>query len=131
MSTVRTVGPVGPINEKTYLSQSLLSKGLAAKAGTVDGSSTAVTGAGQRALGIVSNDVTVIGNPAPIVRHGDTVGIAGAAIANDNYLKVNATGQLVPVAGGAGSGEEVVGRAQSTANALGDEICVFVNPFVL
>jgi hypothetical protein len=124
----RTIGPVGPYIQKTYGSESLMTRGYAVTSGVADGNATAITAAGQRAVGILKEDVLVIGAPASVTRVGDEVGIAGAAIPYGSYVKADALGRLVPIAGTAG--EEVIGRAESTAAALGDEVLVFVLPSV-
>ena len=124
----RTVAPCGPTNQKTYPAETLMTRGYAVAKGLADGNATAVTTAGQRAVGIVAESVTVVGGGASVVRHGDTPAIAGGAVAYGDYVKADAVGRLVTIAGTAG--EEVVGRAESTATGLGDEFLVFVMPHV-
>jgi hypothetical protein len=125
---MRTVGTVGPINEKTYPAESILTGGYAVGRGVKDGNCTAVTAAGQRCVGIVSTDVAQAGYAAPVVRMGDTLAVAGGPIAYLDYLKTDAVGRLVTIAGTAG--EEIVARAESSATALGDSLVVFVMPSV-
>ena len=125
---MRTVGPVSIINEKTYGAESLITLGYAVQHGVADGNATAITAAGQRALGIASLDITSLALTAalPVVRFGDARAIAGAAVPYGAYVIADAVGRLVPAAGVAG--EEIVGRAESTASGLGDEFLVFVHP---
>lgn len=124
---MRTVGPVGITNPKTYGAESGLTRGYAAQKGVKDGNVTAVTGAGQRAFGIVAETVSS-GEAATVVRFGDALAIAGGTVAYGDYVKVDATGKLVTIAGTAG--EEIVGRAESAAAASGNEFIVFVLPSV-
>jgi hypothetical protein len=75
--------------------------------------------------------VDAAGYAIPVTRIGDGVAIAGAAIPFGTYVKVDAVGRPVPVVGTVGGGEQIVGRAESTASALGDEVVIFVLPSVL
>lgn len=124
----RSIGPVAPNSPKTYGSESLMTRGYAVASGLLDGNATAIITAGQRALGILEEDVLAVGRGAKVNRFGDSVGIAGAPVPYGSYVKADAAGRLVPIAGTAG--EEVVGRAESTASGLGDEVLVFVLPSV-
>ena len=121
---MRTVGPVGAINEKTYTSESLITLGYVVMAGVADGNCTAMTALGQPMLGIASDAAPSAGYATPIVRMGDARAIAGAAIPYGALVKGNAAGQLIPCA----AGDASVGRAESTASGVGDEFLVFVFP---
>lgn len=130
MSQTRTIAPViGP--DKTYIPATAVQRGYGVTiAGVSLGSCAAINAAGQRGVGICSAD-TAAGTPVVVGRFGDQVAFAGAAFQPGVYLKFDAAGRVVAVAGGAGSGEEVIGRAESSSTALGDEVVVFVSPFVL
>lgn len=80
--------------------------------------------AGEYIFGVALSDVTA-GNQAAYVKLGIAPAIAGAAIAAvGTELAVNAAGRFVA----ATSGNEVVGRSESTAAADGDAFSIFVYP---
>lgn len=125
----RTVGPQGHTNTKTYTAEGAgLTRGLCMKAGANVGGVNLQTAAGGQVIGILAESTIAIGDPAAVVRDGDTPAIAGAAIAYGAYVKSDAAGRVIPITGTAG--EQVVGRAESATAALGDELIVFVKPFV-
>ena len=130
-----TIGPVfGP--SKSYNAEAAIFNGAAVVAGATPSGVLQASAAGVRCIGIATLPVNygpsaVAGNPVAVTRQGDAFAIAGGPVLHGQYLKVNAAGQLVPVTGTAGGGEEVLGRAESDAIAPGDEIVVFVSPFVL
>ena len=121
---MRTVGPVGPVSEKTYAADSALTLGYVVTSGAADAHATAITALGQVPLGIVSQGVVNVGDPAPVVRLGDARAIAGAAVANGVLVKADASGRLIPAV----AGDLTIGRAESTASGFGDEFLVFVFP---
>ena len=125
----RTVGPQGLSTAKTYTAEgAALVRGFCMKSGANVGGINVQTAVGAQCVGVLAENTINIGDPASVVRFGDTVGIAGAAIPYESYVKSDASGRLIPITGT--PGEQVVGRAESAAAALGDEIVVFVLPFV-
>ncbi len=89
--------------------------------------------AGARVLGVSQYDVPTThqgtGRTVAGVRLlGISRGIAGAAIAVDASVAVNASGRFVTAAGAAGTTVEVVGRALTAASANGDHFDLFLTP---
>lgn len=125
----RSIGPVSGTT-KTYIPENGVTAGYAVAVGTAQGACRPVNAVGQRCIGI-SDQTVVAGNPARITRSGDAVAFAGGAVTHGQYVKADATGRMIAVTGTPGSGEEVVGRAESDSTAAGDELVVFVSPFVL
>ena len=124
---MRTIGCVGIINPKTYMSESLLTFGYGAAKGALDGNCTAITAAGQRGIGIVAADVTAVGASSNITRFGDALAIAGGPISNGDYVKFDAVGRVVT---STAASDEIIGRAESTAVNVGDQLIVFVMPSI-
>ena len=127
---LRKVGPVGPVNIKTYLAESAVTRGYGVKAGTNESGATAVATAGAQGIGIAA-ETTASGDALAVIRHGDAFAIAGAAANPGTYAKFNATGQAIAVTRTAGGAEEVIGRFESKPAAAGDECIIFVDPFTL
>ena len=127
---LRRVGPVGFQNLKTYNAEAALSRGYGVKIGANEGGCLPLLTAGGRGIGIATEDCAA-GGAASISRLGDTVAIAGSAATQGMYAKFNAAGQVIPVTGTAGGGEEVIGRFESNPTAAGDECIIFVQPFIL
>lgn len=128
---LRKVGPVGYQNLKTYATEAAVSRGCGVKVGVAEGNATALLTAGGRGIGIAAEDQLTVGGALSVVRQGDTVAIAGSAATQGQYAKFNAAGQVIPVTGTAGDGEEVIGRFESNPTQAGDECIVFVDPFIL
>jgi hypothetical protein len=128
---LRKVGPIGFQNLKTYPAEAQILRGYGVKAGAAEGNCAPVAAAGARGIGIAAETVANIGDPASVVRHGDTVAIAGSAATAGQYAKFNAAGQVIPVTGTAGGGEEIIGRFESNPTQAGDECVVFVSPSIL
>ena len=124
---MRTIGCVGITNSKTYMSESLLTFGYGAAKGVLDGNCTAITAAGQRGLGIVAADVASVGASSNITRLGDALAIAGGPISTGDYVKFDAVGRVVT---STAAGDEIIGRAESTAVNVGDQLIVFVMPSI-
>lgn len=120
-------GAIGNNRIRPYAGPAGTAYGLAVKQGASDGAVILPTGAGQKCLGIVfESDLTNSGILA-IARSGETVAIAGAAIAADDYLIANAAGQLVTSTTAA---DFVLARAITSAAALGDEVLVEICQFI-
>ena len=128
---LRKVGPVGFQNLKTYPVEAAISRGYGVKVGAAEGNCLPVLAAGGRGIGIATEDQLVVGGALSVCRGGDTVAIAGSAASQGQYAKFNAAGQVIPSAGVAGSGEEIIGRFESNPTALLDECIIFVQPFIL
>lgn len=128
---LRNIGPVGPVNAKTYPTEAAVSRGYGVKVGAAEGNATAVAAAGAQGIGIALEDQLVVGGPLAVARHGDTVAIAGSAATQGEYAKFNAAGQVIPVVRGATTTEEVIGRFESNPTQAGDECIIFVDPFTL
>ncbi len=127
---LRKVGPQGHSSVKTYPAESAIIRGHGVKPGTAEGNCTAVTVAGEAGIGIASESYAQ-GDNGAIVRLGDAVAIAGAAGTQGQLVKFDATGRVIPVAKGAGTSENVIGRLESSPTSADDECIVFVQPFIL
>lgn len=80
----------------------------------------ALAGANARALGVLQNKPT-LGLAAEILTEGQTRVVAGGVFAIGDYVKTDANGRAVQVAGeAAGVIVELVGIALEAAAALGD-----------
>lgn len=128
---LRKVGPVGPVNIKSYSADAAVTRGYGVKVGAADGGAAQVAAAGAAGIGIAAEDQLVAGSALAVVRFGDMVAIAGSAATQGQLAKFNAAGQVIPVVRGAASTEEVIGRFESSPTALLDECIIFVNPFTL
>jgi hypothetical protein len=107
-------------------------RGLALVQGGTGDNYLAVSSTANVACRGIQEEATVAaGDPLACVEFGDAIAIAGAAIAASQYVKTNNVGQLIPVTGTAGGGENIVGYAKSSASAAGDEFVLFVLPSVL
>lgn len=87
-------------------------------------------GAGVQIIGVQEEASVNAGDPIACVELGDCVAIAGGAINAGQYVKVTATGQFIAITGTAGDGEQIAGRAKSSAAAAGDEFVLLVLPSV-
>jgi hypothetical protein len=106
-------------------------RGLAlVQGGSGDNYLATAAAAGAQCIGVQSEASAYAGDPITCVELGEAIAIAGAAVNAGQYVKTNAAGQLIPVTGTAGDGEQIVGRAKSSAEAAGDEFVVFVLPSV-
>jgi hypothetical protein len=106
-------------------------RGLAlVQGGSGDNYLATAAAAGVQCIGIQDEAAVSAGDPITCIELGDAVAIAGAAITAGQYLKATAAGQLIPITGTAGDGENIVARAKSSATAAGDELVVFVLPSV-
>lgn len=107
---------------KAYTLESALLKGRACKTGTVTGAVTAVTGAGDKVKGF-SIDDGAIGENRGIAEEGGHIMVeAGAAVAADVDLMIDASGRVVLWAAGAGTNVDKVGKSLEAATAAGDYI---------
>lgn len=106
-------------------------RGLAVvQGGSGDNYAATAASANVVCLGIQNEASVAAGDPISVTELGDAIAIAGAAITAGAYVKCTATGQLIPITGTAGDGENIVGRAKSSASAQGDEFMIFVLPSV-
>ncbi len=128
---LRKVAPVGPQNTKTYPVEAPVLRGYGVAAGAAEGNCTPVVAAGGRGIGLATEAQPTVGGALGVCRFGDCVAIAGAPATMGQYAKFNAAGQVIPVTGTAGDGEEVIGRFESSPIEAGDECIVYVSPFVL
>lgn len=80
----------------------------------------AIPAAGGRTLGVARVNAAV-GDVTPVDVDGTTAGEAGAAIAIDQALEVDAQGRFIPKASGV-----TVGRALSAATAAGQMVEVLL-----
>lgn len=113
---------------KGYIAQSVVSRFHFVKGGTLDETVTAVTGATDSVIGVAQQDVVAgdVNKQAIEVRsQGISKCIAGAAIAKDVGVNINAAGRVV-TQGAAGT--RVVGVARTAAAANGDWIDVELIP---
>jgi len=132
--TLRVMGPVGIPQIRTRVAETAaIMPGLLVAQGVADNGAKLITVANTRAIG-VAGDVPVagtsVGDAFPVVQDGETVAIAGAAITAGQYVKADATSRCIPAVGAAGTGEEIIGRAQSSAVLAGDEFILDVIPSV-
>jgi hypothetical protein len=128
------MGPVGIPAIRTRVAETAaILRGLAVAQGAADNGGRLVTVLNTRVVGI-AGDVPVagtnVGDAFPVVQDGETVAIAGAVIAAGQYVKADATSRFIPAVGASGTGEEIAGRAQSSAAVIGDEFIIDVAPFV-
>lgn len=106
-------------------------RGLAlVQGGTGDNYLATASGANVACRGVQEEASTLAGDPIACVELGEAIAIAGAAVAASQYVKCNASGQLIPITGTAGDGENIVGYAKSSASSAGDEFVIFVLPSV-
>jgi|ERR1039457_4839206 len=132
--TMRVMGPVGIPAIRTRVAETAgILRGYAVAQGVADNGGKLITVLNTRVIG-VAGDVplagTSVGDPFPVVEDGETVAIAGAVITAGQYVKADATSRFIPAVGAAGTGEEIAGRAQSSAAVVGDEFIIDVAPSV-
>jgi hypothetical protein len=121
------VGPIGTPRTRAYNGPAGTSYGLAVKQGGADNAVILPTGSGQRCIGIVQETDVAQSGLLNIVWEGETIAIAGAAIAADQDLIANAAGQLIPSVTDL---DPVLARAVTSAAALGDEVVVQLTRFI-
>jgi hypothetical protein len=131
---MRVMGAVGIPAIRTREAESAgILRGYAVAQGVADNGAKLVTVLNTRVIG-VAGDVPVVGTSVgdafPVVQDGETVAIAGAVIAAGQYVKADATSRFIPAVGAAGTGEEIAGRAQSSAAVAGDEFIIDFAPSV-
>jgi len=79
----------------------------------------------ERVLGVLTNKPNAAGKSAEVQVAGVAKAMAGAAIARGDFVKVDATGRLIPqTAEAAGVQVYVVGQALEAAAAAGDLVAV-------
>jgi hypothetical protein len=121
-------GTAGQQISRSLIADVDLAAGLAVIAGAAINSVKLPTAANQRALGVVAVDAKA-GQPVTLVRVGEVIAVADAAIARGDLVMINAaTGKLAPVGAVAGTNYHVVGEAQEAAAAQNDEFLLFVVP---
>lgn len=118
-------GPVGSTSSRTYTGPAGLAGGIAVKQGAADRTIVAVTGSGQRCLGMTQEADLVGDGVYSIVMFGETSGTSGVALACDIDVIVDANGCLIP---STAQGDNVFGRTRTSCAEAGDEVIVFVNP---
>jgi hypothetical protein len=121
------VGAIGNTRTRPYTGPAGLGYGLAVKQGATDGAVILPTGSGQRCIGIISESDLLNKGEYNVVWEGETIAIAGAAIAADQDLIANAAGQLIPSVTDL---DPVLARAVTSAAALGDEVLVQICRFI-
>lgn len=116
----------------TYLAQGAAQgRGLAlVQGGSGDNYLATASVANSIVAGVQAEASTSAGDPIAVVQLGDAIAIAGAAVAAGQYVKTNAAGQFIPITGTAGDGENIAGRAKSSATNAGDEFVLFILPSV-
>ncbi len=128
MAAVATTGVCGQSHSRTYQATAANQlRGLALVQGADDAHLSTAAAANAQALGVQAESTLYAGDPISAVLWGETTAIAGAAITAGQYVITNAAGQFVP---STAIGDNVVGRAISSAAVLGDEFVIFVNPFI-
>lgn len=122
-----TMGPVSTITHKrTYRAEGGgLTRGYGVIAGTADDQVKAATPAAARCVGVVSETTANAGDATNVVLFGETIAIAGAAIARGDRVKVMDGGKWEP---GNAADVETGGVALSAAAADGDEFVMLVSP---
>jgi hypothetical protein len=119
-------GPKGAVNPAVALAGAAVKKGHAVKRGAdVEHVITGTLNA--RCIGIATDDQDTAEKAVPYAyRPGErVVGVAGAAVAIDVYVKSDANGKLITAA----TGELVIGRTLEAAGADLDMIVVEVAPY--
>jgi hypothetical protein len=128
MPAVATRGIVGKPYTDTYQAAAANQlRGLALVQGANDYTAATAAAANALAIGVQAETTVFVGDPVSAVILGEATAIAGAAVAAGQYVVTNAAGQFVP---SAAVGDNVVGRACSSAAVAGDEFVIFVNPFI-
>jgi len=122
-----TVGLIGDQRTRPYTGPAGTTYGLAVKQGGADGAVILPTGSGQRCLGIVAESDLANTGELLIIWQGEAIAIAGAAIAADVDLIVDAAGRVIPSVTDL---DQVIARAVTSAAALGDEVVVQLNRFI-
>ncbi|MFC6645454.1 hypothetical protein ACFQBQ_07615 [Granulicella cerasi] len=121
----KTAGGVVSGGLRTYVGPAGLLPGTAVKQGAADDAIVAVTGAGQRCLGVIEIVGPFGGTSYGVRRAGETLGISGAALGADVEVIVDANGNLVP---STAEGDNVLGRTVTSCAATNSEVIVDVNP---
>jgi hypothetical protein len=121
------VGEIGNKRIRPYTGPAGTAYGLAVKQGASDGACILPTAANQRCLGIVNETDTLQTGILAVVWEGETIAICGAAVAANDWLIANATGQLIT---STAIGDEVIARAVTSTAAAGDEVLVQLGRFI-
>lgn len=128
MPAVATTGTCGTSHVRTYQATAANQlRGLALVQGADDAHLATAAAANAPAFAIQAESILNAGDPLLAVLEGETIAIAGAAVAAGQYVITDAAGRLVP---SAAIGDNVVGRAISSAAVLGDEFVILVSPFI-
>ena len=116
---------------KSYQPDSAVQQGCAVVSSTsTAGHVLPASAPNSQAIGIADTP-GIVGAAMRVTRIGDAQAVAGAAITPGQYCKTNASGQLIPVTGAPGGGENIEGRAESAAVNPNDLFILFVLPSVL
>lgn len=120
--------------DKGYDAETAISIRRAVKKGATAEGVTAITGAGDKACGVSLFGVTLAevarGKGASVRRTGIAEWEAGAAVAKDVAVSIDATGRCILAV----SGARVYGTTEQAAAAAGEVIAVavnFINPPIL
>jgi hypothetical protein len=93
---------------------------------------TAVTAAGEQAIGVCQEEITAgdatSGRVTDVRILGISRVVAGAAVTRGALVRVNAAGRAIALAGTAGVNENVLGMALTPATADGEHIDVLLTP---
>lgn len=128
MAAVATTGVVGKAHTRTYQAAAANQfRGLVLVQGANDNTLATSAAANALPIGIQEETTVFVGDPVSAVLLGEATAICGAAVAAGQYVVSNAAGQLIP---SAAIGDNVVGRAISSAAVAGDEFIIFVSPFI-
>lgn len=128
MGAKATSRPQGERIVRTYRAEGgAIVEKFAVMQGTADDQAKVVTGANVPCVGIVAEGAgaAAAGDLISVVEFGETIAIAGAGLAPNLPVDVDADGKVITAAG---ADQHVIGFTRSTAAAEDDEILVFVCP---
>lgn len=128
MSAVATTGVISGGHRRTYQAGVVnILRGYALVQGAADSQVVLATAANAPVFAIAEDSTANVGDPVSAILDREAVAIAGAAVAAGQWVISDATARLVPTAA---SGDNIVGRALSSATAAGDEFVIFLNPSI-
>jgi len=128
MSAVATTGIVGKPHTRTYQAAAAGQlRGLVLVQGANDSTLATAAAANAVPIGIQEESTIYAGDPVSAVLWGEATAIAGAAVNAGQYVVSNAAGQLIA---STAVGDNVVGKALSSAALAGDEFVILVSPFI-
>ena len=128
MPAVATTGVIGQSHTRTFQATAANQlRGLALVQGADDNHLSTAAAANAQVIGVQAESTLNAGDPLTAVLSGEATCIAGAAIGAGTYFIATATGQFIP---STAIGDNVVGRAVSSAALAGDEFVGFIQPFI-